>query len=142
MSSAARAMRRREQRATVSAGEGWQLDNEWQADVRVMAWSRTGGDAPMCWRKGLLSAIVSRDHLQGDAVARWHVSVSHRDRVPSWEEMAEAAHELRPGVPMAIGVPPRSWWINVHPHVLHLWELRDTALVEQWRGERRGDRPS
>jgi hypothetical protein len=39
-------------------------------------------------------------------------------------------------------VPPRSWWINVHPHVLHLYEIKDMALTAQWRAEARGDRPT
>ena len=25
---------------------------------------------------------------------------------------------------------------------LHLWELRDWPLIEQWKSERRGDRPT
>jgi hypothetical protein len=30
-------------------------------------------------------------------------------------------------------VPPRSWWMNVHPDVLHLHETTDEALIEQYR---------
>lgn len=139
MSSAARAARRRAERS----GElsPWRPDHEWEASVR-QAVGEWDGEPPRCYRKGLLAAIVTRDRLRGDPLPRWHISVSHRDRVPTWEEMAEAAHELRPGVPLAIGVPPRSWWVNVHDHVLHLVELRDEPLVASWRDERRGDRPS
>lgn len=139
MSSAARAARRRAERESDSP---WQRDHEWEASVRAQAGGEWDGEAPCCYRKGLLAAIVTRDRLRGDPLPRWHISVSHRDRVPSWEELAAAAHALRPGVPLAVGVPPRSWWINVHPHVLHLWELRDEALIAAWRDERRGDEPS
>jgi hypothetical protein len=41
-------------------------------------------------------------------------------------------------VPFVVGVPPRSWWMNVHPDVLHLVETRDQALIESWRDERQG----
>lgn len=135
MSSPERSMSRR----NGPVAHGWFRDAEWQAATAgVVAWP---GDPPQCWRKGLLAALVSRDEITpGDE--RWHISVQHRDRVPAWNELAAAGHELRPGVVFAIGVPPRSWWINVHEHVLHLWELRDAAFVEQWKLERQGHTPS
>jgi hypothetical protein len=78
---------------------------------------------------------------------RWHLSVRYGDpgvngRVPGWDELVQAAHELRPGVVFVVGIPPRSWWINVHPHVLHLYESRDEPLVAAWRDEARGDAPT
>jgi hypothetical protein len=86
-------------------------------------------------------AIVSRDELvPGDD--RWHLSISGENDVPPWSVIATIGHDLRPGVPMALGVPPRSWWINVHPHTLHLWELNDENLIDQWRAERRGQTPT
>lgn len=99
------------------------------------------GERPTGWRRGLLSAIVSRDEIAPSDL-RWHVSVAHRDRVPSWEELSRSVHELRPGICFAVGIPPRSWWINVHEHVLHAYEMRDGALIDQWRFEGRGDRPT
>jgi hypothetical protein len=75
---------------------------------------------------------------------RWHISVRNaRDgRVPTWDELAFTGHSIRPGVAFALGVPPRSWWINVHEHVLHLWQLKDDALLEQWRSEAQGHTPT
>jgi hypothetical protein len=90
-----------------------------------------------------LGAIVGREPLvPPDGDLRWHVSVRGKGRVPSWEQLVDAAHELRPGVAFAVGVPPRSWWMNVHPHVLHLWEVTDQNLLRQWQAERRGDIPT
>lgn len=88
------------------------------------------------------SCIVTRDPVApGDE--RWHVSVSGRDnKVPDWATMAAVGHELRPGVPFVIGVPPKSWWINLAEGCLHLYESKDTNLIEQWRFEGRGDKPS
>lgn len=89
----------------------------------------------------VLYALLGREPVApGDD--RWHLSLSAEGRVPNWDELAAAAHALRPGVAFAIGVPPRSWWINVHEHVLQLWEVADANLLAQWRSERRGDRPS
>ena len=88
------------------------------------------------------SCIVTRDEIApGDE--RWHISVAGRDnKVPSWTTMAAVGHELRPGVPFAIGIPPKSWWINVHEGCLHLYEIKDANLIAQWRHEARGDKPS
>lgn len=74
---------------------------------------------------------------------RWHISIAGRDlQVPDWDTLASVAHEVRPGVPFVLGVPPKSWWINVHPGTLHMWETTDTNLIESWRLQRRGDTPS
>ena len=40
---------------------------------------------------------------------------------------------VRPGVHFVIMVPPKSWWMNVHPYTLHLWETADQALIEEAR---------
>jgi hypothetical protein len=123
--------------------------------VFLDVWAANNGPAnpvspPRTYRhRNGLTALVGREPLgpgPGEDL-RWHISLRYGDpgvngRVPSWEELVQAAHELRPGVAFVIGVPPRSWWINVHPHVLHLWEVRDDALVASWRAEQRGDRPT
>jgi hypothetical protein len=88
-----------------------------------------------------MSVLVSRDEIApGDE--RWHVSAAHTDRVPSWDELVEAAHELRPGVFFVVNVPPQNLWMSLHPHVLHLWEMKDAAMEAQMRAEARGTRES
>jgi hypothetical protein len=90
------------------------------------------------------SVIMSREDISTDMPSdwRWHISISGKDRVPNWGEMAGLLHKLRPGIVFCLGVPPRSWWINVAENCLHAWELRDDALIEQWRSERQGDTPT
>jgi hypothetical protein len=126
------------------------VDPAWKARELPVAFTgmyiTAGLEPPRAFEHGQLFALVSRDEI-APTDWRWHISVRYGDpgengRVPLWEELVETGHALRPGVPFVVGVPPRSWWINVHPHVLHLYETRDHALVEQWRTERRGDRPS
>jgi len=104
---------------------------------------RWRGVAPRFFRnpERHLEAALSRDELApGDL--RWHISVRHLTRVPEWDEVALAGHELRPGVVFCIGVPPRSWWLNLHQHVLHLYELKDEQLIRQWQFERLGMEPT
>ena len=120
----------------------WRVDPEWQAKIDAQPWPDEASH-PQCWRKGLLAALVSRDGIDFNPPGRrYHISIQHRDRVPSWNEFAAACHELRPGVVFVIGVPPRSWWLNVHEHVLHAWELKDDALIAQWKFERQGHTPT
>jgi hypothetical protein len=85
--------------------------------------------------------LTSRDEIApGDT--RWHLSISGEHKVPPWDVMVAIAHAARPGVCFVIGVPPKSWWMNVHPNVLHLWELRDHSLAAQWKAESMGHEPS
>ncbi len=79
-----------------------------------------------------LMAIRSVDH------GRWHLSVSHRDRVPTWEELGIARDALLPeDAWLALPWPPRRYWINHNRRVLHLWAFKDPELQEQfkWEGE-------
>jgi hypothetical protein len=97
-----------------------------------------------------LTALVGREPYgtdYDDPDIRWHISLRYGDpgvngRVPSWDELVTAAHELRPGVCFVVGIPPRSWWMNHHPHVLHLVETRDESLVESFRANAMGHAPS
>jgi hypothetical protein len=123
---------------------GWRRDIEWEraAAYQYESWPQEV-DRPLCWRRNSLAAMVGFEPVDGQSGdRRWHISVSHKSRVPTWEEMVRTAHDLRPGVVFVIGVPPRSMWMNVHPNVLHLWEVRDRNLIAQWRFEGRGDAPT
>lgn len=70
---------------------------------------------------------------------RWHISVSneaHLQRghdVPCWRDFVAIVHQLRPGVPFVLGIPPRNLWMNKNPNVLHAYEVKDPALIEHWR---------
>jgi len=56
----------------------------------------------------------------------WHLSVSHTTRLPSWDEIADARYRFVPDrARMAMLLPPRAEWIDVHPRTLHLWEIDD-----------------
>lgn len=92
---------------------------------------------PKAYGNGDLRAFVGYEpleHPHGDQ-RRWHISVQGPGRVPTWEEVRDAAHELRPGIIFGLAVVPRSWWINVNEFVLHLWEVKDEPLINSWRRE-------
>ena len=82
--------------------------------------------------------LVLRPDLrkEGAWALNTRITNSHSDfRCLSVEPLAR-------GFQARLGIPPRSFWLNVHPDVLHLWEIRDEALLAQWKAERQGQRPT
>lgn len=68
-------------------------------------------------RKGPVVFVVASDG------AGWeHVSVSRRDRCPTWEEMCQVKDMFWDSEDCAVQFhPPRSEYVNNHPYCLHLW---------------------
>jgi len=65
-----------------------------------------------------------------DARHGWeHVSVSARDRCPTWDEMCWVKdifwHENETVIQYH---PPKAEYVNCHPHCLHLWKPLKHAL--------------
>lgn len=69
---------------------------------------------------GTTLAIISSgvDHTY-----KWeHVSVSTRDRTPTWEEMSFVKDLFWTEEECVVQFhPPKSEYVNHHPHCLHLW---------------------
>lgn len=64
----------------------------------------------------LLKAIAS------DGLGWEHVSVSRRDRCPTWEEMCQVKDIFWDDADCVIQYhPPKSDYVNNHPYCLHLW---------------------
>ena len=78
------------------------------------------------YRMGECAVLVSRDEVKerGLFVMRWHLSISHPSRFPRWNEIKEARYALLPDeVTMAMLLPPREQYVNVHPNCFHLHEI-------------------
>ena len=76
--------------------------------------------------------------IQGGTVsiiASWgggwdHVSISHRSRCPTWEEMQAVKDALFDPEECAVQFhPPRSRYVNRHPNCLHLWRHQEQAIL-------------
>lgn len=74
---------------------------------------------------------------------RWHMSISTAHRYPTWDEIAHARYSLIPDdVVMAMVLPSREDYINVHNYCFQLHEIDETpdvtehALLEVGRSER------
>lgn len=61
--------------------------------------------------------IIASDQLGWE-----HVSISRRDRCPTWEEMCQVKEIFWDDTDCVVQYhPPRSEYVNNHPYCLHLW---------------------
>jgi len=61
----------------------------------------------------------------GHEAGRWHLSIAHPRRLPTWDELKEARNSLLPdNLLMAMLLPPKADYINMHPFCFHLWEIQ------------------
>src|SRR5262249_54117612 len=67
--------------------------------------------------------------LPEGALDLWHLSISHQSRYPNWDEVADARYELVPDeVTMAMLLPPKADYLNVHEHCFHPWQIEDRRV--------------
>ena len=73
---------------------------------------------------GKLTVLISKDpHDRLFHVYLWHLSIAHERRYPTWDEIAQARYDLLPdNITMAMYLPPRAEYVNVHPNCFHLHE--------------------
>jgi hypothetical protein len=77
----------------------------------------------------ICSAQLERDNR------RWmHVSCSRPNRLPSWEELRLVKDTFIGRDRKALQVlPPQAEYVNIHPHVLHLWSCLDGDGLPDFR---------
>lgn len=70
--------------------------------------------------------VILSANREGDG-RRWlHLSVSRRNRLPSWEDLREVKAIFLGPTRKAIQIlPPEAEYVNLHPYVLHLWACLD-----------------
>ena len=54
----------------------------------------------------------------------YKLSISHKDRYPTWDEVTEAKYRLIPNVMMAMPLPEPDEYLNLHPYTFNLFEIR------------------
>lgn len=103
--------------------------NGWR---RVQLTASVQGMLPDVWcyqketnDEGHLSVLV------GPEPDGFHMSISHRlnnslepGRYPTWDEIVEARYEFCPkNITMAMMLPPKEEYVNVHETTFHLWSI-------------------
>jgi len=67
--------------------------------------------------------------IAGDGLGWEHVSVSRKDRPPLWDEMCQVKALFWDDEDCVVQYhPPRSEYVNNHPHCLHLWRPTQAEL--------------
>jgi hypothetical protein len=86
---------------------------------------------------GHLSVFVGKEPLGPGGQMQWHLSISHRSsllvgingnplpgRIPTWDEIKDARYRFCPDeVYMAMILPPKAEYVNLHPTTMHLHEI-------------------
>jgi hypothetical protein len=85
------------------------------------AWMLNGVNSVLrCYRLGECSIFVTREY------GEWHLSIAHRGRYPTWDEIAEARYRLLPDdAHMALLLPPKSQYVNRHKNCFQLVQIRN-----------------
>jgi hypothetical protein len=82
-----------------------------------------GGAYSIPFRSAILSVIAS------DGGGWEHVSVSLKNRCPNWEEMCFIKNLFWDNEEWVMQLhPPKSQYINNHPHCLHLWRPQAESI--------------
>jgi hypothetical protein len=96
------------------------------AEPGVRGWQKDVDDGHLTVLAGLAPRAAGEDR------PKWHMSISHRTnearpqpgRYPKWDEIADARYRFVPdNVTMAMLLPPRSEYVNMHETCFHLWEV-------------------
>jgi hypothetical protein len=75
------------------------------------------------YRMEKCSIIITKEY------GHWHLSIACPDRLPSWDEVSEARYRLIPDhVTMAMLLPPKVTYLNVHPNCLQMIEIDHAKL--------------
>lgn len=75
-------------------------------------------------RKGGLTAIISCA-TEEDGREWIHFSIAHKTRMPTWNELRDAKEIFLGDRYAYIVFPPKKYYVNLHPHALHLFTCRE-----------------
>ena len=84
---------------------------------------------------GECTVILAREPAGANEERLWHLSISCKDRHPTWDEIKTARYRLlSDDLCFGMLLPPSTYYVNVpqQDHVFHLWEIYDPR--EPWSG--------
>ena len=114
--------------------EGQTLTLEHVPRILPAGWTRVYENTFRHIHRHLLAILTVERERDG---RRWvHVSVSHRDRIPTWDELRDVKEWLIGREALAVQVLPRaSEYVNICERCLHLWHCLDGDPVPDFRHE-------
>lgn len=108
-------------------------------DSRLPPWVCVGAEF---FTKGKLVVVASDDDEYDNTGEKWrHISVSHKDRLPSWDELRQVRDDFYPADACVIFIfPPVEEYVNFHKTTLHFWWNKDRRLVPKATADAVGPR--
>jgi hypothetical protein len=77
------------------------------------------------YRLGECTVIVTKEY------GKWHLSIAHPRRYPSWDEVAQARYRLLPeDMWVAMFLPPPGEYVNLHRNCFQVFECRNPEADE------------
>jgi hypothetical protein len=74
------------------------------------------------YRLGECTVVVTKEF------GKWHLSIAHRTRYPTWDEVAEARYRILPdSLTFAMLLPPKREYINLHEFCFQVHEIDHLA---------------
>ena len=75
---------------------------------------------------GVCHVIIGVERVGATGEPLIHLSISHKTRYPTWDEIFSARYFFIPDViPMAMMLPPKEEYVDLHPNCFHLWEIEE-----------------
>lgn len=106
---------------------------EFHNSSRRLAHLHSGALGVRFYTLGACTIIKAREPAGANGERLWHLSISHPDRHPTWDEIKTARYRLLP-TDRCFGMllPPPDQYVNIEAqdHVFHLWEITDPR--EPW----------
>jgi len=94
--------------------------------------SRGDGNAYAQSPRMLLRVIESFSIEQDDRYWQ-HISLSRPERIPSWSDIRAVKDAFLGSEREAyVVLPPAARYVNLHPHVLHLWSCLDGPVLPEF----------
>ena len=68
--------------------------------------------------------------MVGQENGLWHLSISNPDHYPEWDTIKFVRYSFCPeDITMAMLLPPKSEYVNLHSNCFHLWQLREESKI-------------
>ena len=67
-----------------------------------------------------LSVLFSSDKTPKGVLK--HISISHFDRYPTWDELLEIKNQLLGDIDAMMVMPKKKYYVNVSKNCFHIWE--------------------
>lgn len=77
------------------------------------------------FREGVFNTLDGGRVIVSKDGGLWHLSMSYPGKIPSYEQLKSARYKYLPDdILVAQLFPPSKDFVNLHPYVLHLWQLK------------------